>query len=279
MALPWRCGSGCWANSFLFMTLSALILILSAAFLHASWNLLAKRAGGGVAFVWAVAVAGSVIFVPINIALGTAQQVNWNWQTLLFLAGSGLLQLLYFVTLQRGYKVGDLSLVYPLARGTGPLFATIGAVLLLGERPAPLGILGAVMVVSGIFAISSTAPRTGMNRNWAIGYGLLTGVFIAGYTVWDKVAVSALLIPPALLRHILGRDPCRAISADRRTALARGARTVARPQVGDRRRGVPERVRLHPRADGAKDDTRDLRGAHARDQHPDRHGDGRPPAR
>jgi drug/metabolite transporter (DMT)-like permease len=180
------------------MTLSALLLILSAAFIHASWNLLAKRAGGGAAFVWAAALAGSFIFLPISIALGTFQQVNWNATTLLFLAGSGLLQTLYFVTLQRGYKVGDLSLVYPLARGTGPLFATIGAILLLGERPAPLGVVGATMVVGGIFAISVTAPGTGFNRNWAIGYGLLTGLFIASYTLWDKVAVSALLLPPIL---------------------------------------------------------------------------------
>ena len=110
------------------MTLSAFALILTAAFIHASWNLLAKRAGGGAPFVWAAAVAGTLLFLPISIVLGTFQQVNWNGQTVLFLAGSGLLQTLYFITVQRGYKVGDLSLVYPLARGTGPVRVGKGVV-------------------------------------------------------------------------------------------------------------------------------------------------------
>ena len=181
------------------MTLFALSLILAAAFIHASWNLLAKQAGGGAVFVWMAAVAGSVIYIPINLALGTLGQVEWQWPVVLFMLGSGLLQTLYFVTLQRGYKVGDLSLVYPLARGTGPMFSMIGAILLLGERPTPLAIAGAMLVVAGVLAISSTAPSTGLNRQWAIGYGLLTGLFIASYTLWDKVAVSTLLIPPLLL--------------------------------------------------------------------------------
>ena len=104
------------------MSLSAILLILLAAFMHATWNLLAKRAGGGAAFVWAAAVAGSAIFLPISIALGLFQQVTWNTQTVLFVLGSGTLQIFYFLTLQKGYAKGDLSLVYPLARGTGPYF-------------------------------------------------------------------------------------------------------------------------------------------------------------
>lgn len=180
------------------MTLSALILILTSAFIHATWNLLAKRAGGGAVFVWMAAVAGAVIYLPLTLLFGQFQQVSWSWLVVLFIAGSGVLQTLYFVTLQRGYKVGDLSLVYPLARGTGPLFSSLGAMILLGEKPTPLGLLGAGFVIGGVFAISSTAPGAGLNRRWAVGYGLLTGVFIASYTLWDKVAVSALLIPPLL---------------------------------------------------------------------------------
>ncbi len=184
------------------MTLYALALVLIAALIHASWNLLAKQIGGGAAFVWMTATAGALIFIPVNLVLGTVQQVTWGWQVLLFTVGSGVIQTLYFVTLQRGYKVGDLSLVYPLARGTGPFFATIAAILLLGERPTPLALTGALLVVVGVFVISSTAPRTGANARWAVGFGLLTGVFIACYTIWDKVAVSALLIPPLLLDTI-----------------------------------------------------------------------------
>ena len=181
------------------LTPLSLALVLMAAVIHASWNLLAKRIGGGAPFVWLVALIAAVIYVPINFALDTFAAMTWNLTTLLFLLGSGVLQTLYFVTLQRGYKVGDLSLVYPLARGTGPLFATIGAILLLGERPTPLALAGAILILVGVFAMSFTGLRSGVNLRWALGYGLLTGVFIAGYTLWDKVAVSTLAIPPVLL--------------------------------------------------------------------------------
>jgi len=181
------------------VTLAAFSLILGSAFIHATWNLLAKRAGGGAAFVWGAAVAGALLYLPITAALGQFQQVQWTWLTVAFLVGSGVLQTLYFITLQRGYKVGDLSLVYPLARGTGPLFATLGAVLLLGERPTLLGLAGALLVIGGVFAISRTAAvASGSVRLSAVGYGLLTGLFIAGYTLWDKFAVSHLLLPPVL---------------------------------------------------------------------------------
>lgn len=181
------------------MTTPALALILTAACIHASWNLLAKRAGGGAAFVWAAAVAGGLIWLPITVLRGEFSQVQWTPLTLLFLFGSGVLQTLYFVTLQRGYKVGDLSLIYPLARGTGPLFSTLGAIFLLREQPTPLGLAGAALIVGGVFVISSSAAGApGFNRRAAVGYGVLTGLFIASYTLWDKVAVSQLHLPPVL---------------------------------------------------------------------------------
>ena len=183
------------------MTASAFGLILTAACIHASWNLLAKRAGGGAAFVWAAAVAGGLIWLPITFWRGEWGQVQWTPVVLLFLFGSGVLQTLYFVTLQRGYQVGDLSLVYPLARGTGPLFSTLGAIFLLGEQPTLLGLLGALLIVGGVFIISASAVSSGgsgLDRRAAVGYGLLTGLFIASYTLWDKVAVSQLHLPPVL---------------------------------------------------------------------------------
>jgi len=181
------------------LTPISLAIVLAAAVIHASWNLLAKQIGGGAGFVWLVAAVATVIYLPINFALDTFAHMTWNPTTVFFLLGSGVLQTLYFVTLQRGYKVGDLSLVYPLARGTGPLFATLGAILLLGERPSPLALAGAVLIVGGVFAMSFTGVRGGVAVRAAVGYGLLTGVFIAGYTLWDKVAVGPLAIPPVLL--------------------------------------------------------------------------------
>ena len=114
------------------------------------------------------------------------------------MAGSALIHLAYVLILQRGYRVGDLSLVYPLARGTGPTLSTFTAILVLGERPTSLAIFGALLVAAGVFLLSSGPGSSRGSRKWGVGYGLLTGTIIAMYTLWDKYAVSTLLIPPLL---------------------------------------------------------------------------------
>ena len=178
------------------MTPLALTLILVSAAMHASWNLLAKRAKGGAAFVWLTAFWAALLYAPLVIAYSLWQRPTLSGLQLLFLIGTIVLHIGYFVSLQRGYQHGDLSLVYPLARGSGPLLATLGAVILLGERPSWLALTGLLLIAGNVFlltgGLNSTAGR------WAVRYGLLTGLFIASYTLWDKVAVSALLIPPLL---------------------------------------------------------------------------------
>jgi drug/metabolite transporter (DMT)-like permease len=108
------------------------------------------------------------------------------------------LHLGYFVLLQRGYAVGDLSLVYPLARGTGPLLATAAAIVLFDERPSVLVFIGIGLITVGVFLLTSESGSLSSGLGAGVIYGLLTGVFIAAYTIWDKQAVSGLLIPPLL---------------------------------------------------------------------------------
>ena len=112
---------------------------------------------------------------------------------------SAVIHLGYFLLLQRGYAAGDMSVVYPLARGTGPLLSVVIAVLVLGERPGWLGCCGAAVVVVGVFVIglSDGLPRAGANLA-GIGFGLLTGALIATYTLWDAHAVTALALSPLL---------------------------------------------------------------------------------
>ena len=182
------------------MTLFALVLVLAAAVFHAGWNLLAKRVGeGGAVFVWLFGLFSVVIYAPLAVVLVVLQRPHLGLAQLVFMFGSGALHLGYFVVLQRGYAVGDLSLVYPLARGTGPLLATVGAVVLLGERPGPLVLSGVLLITLGVFLLTLEPGGVGgVPLGRGVVYGLLTGVFIAAYTLWDKHAVSALLIPPLL---------------------------------------------------------------------------------
>ncbi|GIV95448.1 MAG: hypothetical protein KatS3mg057_0105 [Herpetosiphonaceae bacterium] len=183
------------------MTGFALALVLLSACIHATWNLLAKRAGSGgsVAFVWLVTGLAAVIYAPIAGIFLVLKQPQLGAAELLFMAGNALLHSGYFLVLQRGYKTGDLSLVYPLARGTGPVLSTVAAIALLGERPTPLALAGAVLIGIGVFVIAGGPGRLRRHESQAaVLYALLTGAFIAAYTIWDKYAVSRLLIHPLI---------------------------------------------------------------------------------
>jgi drug/metabolite transporter (DMT)-like permease len=91
-------------------------------------------------------------------------------------------------------------LVYPLARGSGPLLATALAIVLLGERPSLTALVGAVLITLSIFYLTGDPRKLrASGAGKAVLFALLTGVSIAAYTLWDKHAVSVLLIPPLIL--------------------------------------------------------------------------------
>ncbi|HEX2728201.1 MAG TPA: DMT family transporter [Rubrobacteraceae bacterium] len=182
------------------MTSFALALVLAAAVFHATWNLFAKRVGhGGAPFVWLFGALSAIIYAPLAVVVILLEEPSFGLVEILFMCGSGILHLGYFVLLQRGYATGDLSLIYPLSRGTGPLLSTAAAIALLGERPSALALCGIVLIAVGVFLLTrEPGSIRGSGFGQAAVYGLLTGGFIAAYTLWDKHAVSALLIPPLL---------------------------------------------------------------------------------
>ena len=120
------------------MSLLPLALVVVAAFIHATWNLLAKRAAAaGPAFVIAANVITCVAYLPwVGWVLAHGTHV-WSLPVAACIVLSGILHLGYSLCLQRGYQVADLSVVYPIARGTGPLLSSIGAFILLHETPSP----------------------------------------------------------------------------------------------------------------------------------------------
>ena len=131
------------------MTGWALTLILAAAFIHAGWNFLAKCASGHATFTWLFAVLSALFYAPVAGAVIFLWGAPIGWVEIGFMAGSAALHTAYFVLLNQGYRTGDLSLVYPLARGTGPLLSTVAAIVFLGERPTVVALLGALLVGSG----------------------------------------------------------------------------------------------------------------------------------
>ena len=179
------------------MSSLALGLVLLSAVIHASWNLLTKRAIADTPFLWLVYVVGAIAYAPLAIGILVIAKPALGPIAPIFVGVAVVLQTVYFITLSAGYRAGDLSLVYPVARATGPLLATIGAIALLGERPSVVALAGAVAILAGALVLTGDPRALGADGR-AVGFALATGVVIALYTLWDKTAVSLLLIPPLL---------------------------------------------------------------------------------
>ena len=187
------------------MTGAALGLILTSAFIHATWNLLAKRAGGGAIFVWSFTTLSSLVLLPVAIGIFVVDRPQFGWAGWGFLCGTAVLHLLYFLLLQRAYRTGDLSLVYPLARGIGPSLSATTAIILFGERPSLLAAAGIVLVIGGVLLLTIRRRGYGPSASReAMVFGILCGVCIATYSVWDKYAVDDMAIPPLLLEAFSG---------------------------------------------------------------------------
>ena len=192
------------------MPLSAFALILLAGIIHASWNIAAKKANGDARFSFQTSVFNMFIWAPLGIVLGWNVVPGWGRAEWSFVVLSGVLHVFYFIVLLRGYRKSDLTVVYPLARGSGPLLSSLVAVLFLGEKISLVGVAGILGVVAGVFLIAGgprlwkkahdPAQRARVHKG--MRYGVLTGAFIAAYTVADSYAVKFLAMSPILLDYI-----------------------------------------------------------------------------
>lgn len=196
------------------MPASALALVLTAALLHALWNLVAKRAGGDQRFVLLTALMVAVLWAPVGLWVAWDELPRWGLLAWAAVLASGLTHLAYFTVLLRGYRASDLTVVYPVARGTGPLLSALGAVLLLGESLSAVGAAGVLAVTVGIVLIAG-GPRllqalrgrhgdgdTASQRVRAgLGWGAATGATIAAYTLIDGAAVKLLAVSPILVDY------------------------------------------------------------------------------
>ena len=182
------------------MTIYALALVITAAVLHASWNYLLKKCGGGIGVLALSAIVATTALTPFSLYLIFANDVDFTPLNLVAIVGGGVLHLIYFLLLDRAYRSGgDLSVVYPLARATGPLLTIIVATLIFGERMSALALGGAVLIgISALLLTGNPAKLFSKNASAGVGFALLCGCMIASYTVWDKQAVAVLLIPPVV---------------------------------------------------------------------------------
>jgi len=191
------------------MPASSLALVILAGLIHAIWNITAKKAGGDARFAAFTGLLMALIWAPLGIWLGWSVLPTWGSVEWGLIVVSGVLHVLYYIALLRGYRKADLTVVYPLARGSGPLLSSLVAILMFGEQITAFGVTGIFAVVAGVFLIAGgpglfraahdRAKRAGIRTGML--YGLLTGAFIASYTVVDGYAVKFVLMSPILLDY------------------------------------------------------------------------------
>jgi len=184
------------------MTLLSLVLVITAAFTHAAWNLLAKRAAMvGPVFVFAYSLCATLIYLPWVLWILLHEGMAWSLPIVACIVLSAAVHLAYNLALQRGYQVGDLSVVYPVARGTAPLMSSLAAFVLLSETASVTGVTGMLCVVAGVLLIATQGKLSlfSQPQAWAgVRWGLVIGVCIAFYTIVDAYGVKELYILPVL---------------------------------------------------------------------------------
>lgn len=157
-------------------------LVLLAAVLHASWNVLVKIGGDRLLVQTTIIGTGSLLCALLLPWVEPPAPASWP-----FIFGSVVIHNAYFFFLLRSYAHGDLSQVYPIARGTSPLVVALLAVPLAGEHLSPTDFVGVTLVTAGIASLASGRPAGGDGR--AIRYALVTGLLIAAFTLVDGLGI------------------------------------------------------------------------------------------
>jgi drug/metabolite transporter (DMT)-like permease len=196
--------------SFRIVSFTALSLVLLAALCHAVWNVAAKGAGGDARFALLSALIVSVLWSPVALWAGWGVVGGWGAIEWAVIAASAVVHVSYFLTLLRGYRAADLTVVYPVARGTAPLISAFAALLLFAETLSTPGLAGVAAIVLGVFLIAggpglmrAAQDPLARTRVWlGVGWGAATGVQIAGYTLIDGYAVKVLLLSPILVDYV-----------------------------------------------------------------------------
>ena len=183
------------------MTITALLLVLAAAFCHATWNFYVKRIGGGAELVWLISFLSVILYLPLVVYIFWSSAPNFGLYEIGCVFISSIIHTVYFTLLQRGYKNGDLSLVYPLARSTGPIISVALAVLFLGETINAQILSGGLIIIFGIFFLTGGFQKRAQQVSTSIIYGLMVGFCIGSYTAWDAYVVSVVLVSPVLLDY------------------------------------------------------------------------------
>ena len=197
-----------------------LAIVLIAALAHASWNALVKSDDDRLVTLGAVNAVRFLLCIPIVLALPLPDAASWP-----YLVASALLHVGYYTFLLSAYRFGELSKVYPLARGLSPLIVAAGAFVFVGERLSPVALAGVAIACAGIASLSTGgAAMSSDDHRRSVLFAAGTALFIAGYTVTDAMGARLSGHPVSYVAWLAILDglPILLVAAVlRRAALAR----------------------------------------------------------
>ena len=178
------------------MPLFAIGLLLAAAVLHTTWNLLLKQAGEKYITTWWAAIIGSLAFMPAIYFIGFPSKAVWH-----ILAISALFEIAYYIVLAEAYKDSDFSLVYPMGRGAAPALIAVWAAIFLGERFTLGGLIGIIVIVIGLLIVGgSSIFQTHIKPHTrGILLALLLALIISIYSILDGIAVKQTAALPYVI--------------------------------------------------------------------------------
>ncbi|MBM3557811.1 MAG: EamA family transporter, partial [Alphaproteobacteria bacterium] len=165
--------------------IEALVLVLVAAVMHATWNALIKSGADRLAGMVLIQTGGALVCAPVLFFHWRIEPEAW-----LYVIASALVHNAYYVFLVRSYRDGDLSQVYPLARGSSPLLVAAFSYAFAGESLGPVGIFAVIAVCAAILSLAFSG-RDAAHHGRTVFFALGTGVFIAIYTVIDGLGGRA----------------------------------------------------------------------------------------
>jgi drug/metabolite transporter (DMT)-like permease len=162
------------------------LLVLAAAMVHATWNALIKADGDRLALIKVMSLTQFVVSLCLVPFVAAPAIESWP-----YLAASVALNTGYMLSLNRAYQVGDLSLVYPFARGVAPFIVAIVSIALLGEQLSQTSQIAILLIGLGITSLALTRGAAGLRDLRSALLALVTGAFIAGYTIADGLGARA----------------------------------------------------------------------------------------
>lgn len=206
------------------MPFAAFGLAICSAFVHASWNMLLARARDSEAATAAALIVGTVVFAPVAI-------VTWNLDSGVwpYLAASATLELAYFALLAAAYDRGELSAVYPVARGSAPVLVALFSVVFLGVSLHLLTVLGVLLVAAGVTQIrGQIRGLSDLGSGGTLAHALAIGAAVASYTLFDKAGLHhaqaftylELVVAPSAIAYPLWIRRRRALTIEPASAIA-----------------------------------------------------------